>query len=359
VKKLLILILIFILLPAGVKAQYEELDSISENFSFSEATENMLSGKEILTPKTLWQTIKEEFIKETKNAVLSLFSVMGAVFLFSVLNSLGQSFSGGAEKVAFLVLYSATAAVLLKNFSETAKIATDLIDNLVLFLNAAVPVIGTSVISCGNFGVYSAMYPVLITTASLSANIIKGIGVPAIMMSLSIGVVGNISDTFNLSEISKTIRGCALWMICGLLTIFSAAVGICGMGAGGVNTVMMRGAKFVARSAIPVLGGLLSDSLDAVISGAVMLKNALGTAAVAGAVIIMIYPIIKVGAVIFVYKFAAAIITPFCDRRISNVIGEISGVLSCLIGFAAAEGALAIISVTALLSASNMGVMLK
>ena len=38
-KKVLVLILIFILLPAGVKAQYEELDSISENFSFSEATE--------------------------------------------------------------------------------------------------------------------------------------------------------------------------------------------------------------------------------------------------------------------------------------------------------------------------------
>lgn len=344
-------------LSATVAADYKAVDSAVAEAGFSDKVSSLLKGEEILNPKTLFDSIISEFVKEVKSAAGALSAVVFAVLLFSLVSFM--SFSGGAEKVSFFILYAAVATVLINNFSETALIIENLCKNLVLFLNAAVPTIGTAVISCGNGAVYGGMYPCLIAVASLSANIIKSIGIPALMLSLAIGVIGNLSDTFNLAEISKTIRSSAMWIICGILTVFSAAVGVCGISAGGVNTVVMRGAKFVARSAIPVLGGLLSDSFDAVVSGGIILKNALGGAAVCGAIIILIYPLIKVGAVIFVYKIAAAIISPFCDRRISNILTEIAGTLSCFVGFAAAEGVVVIISFTSLLSASNFGVMIR
>ncbi len=358
---MLILMLVIMLLVCG--ADYKELDTLSENehgFSFSETVKEVSEGGRGLDIKTLWDSVREEFLGEIANAFSSLVSILGTVFIFSLVSSMQQGFGRYATgEISFFIVYSVVCTILLSNFSKTASLAVNLIDNLVLFSNAAVPVIGTSVVASGNFGVYSAMHPVLITTAALSANIIKSIGVPVIMISLSLGVIGNISGSFSLSNISQTIRNASLWMICGLLTLFSAAVAICGMSAPTVNGVVLRGVKFVARSAIPVLGGLLSDSAEAVMMGGLMLKNALGTAGVCAALVMMLYPLLKMGAVILVYKITAALISPFCDRRISSVVEEVSSSLSCLVGFAAAEGVTVIISITTLINASNVGVMLR
>ncbi len=362
-KKMLMIIVILCISLILCGADYKELDDICENehgFSFSETAENVMAGGRGLDIKTLFESIKEEFAGEIINAFSSIISVLGTVFIFSLVSSMQHGFGNcRTGEICFFVVYSVVCASLLQNFSKTSELAVNLIDNLVLFSNAAVPVIGTSVIASGNFGVYSAMHPALIMTASLSANIIKSIGVPALMLSLSLGVIGNVSGGFSLSNISKTIRNAALWMITGLLTLFSAAVAVCGMSAPSVNGVVMRGVKFVARGAIPVLGGLLSDSAEAVMMGGVMLKNVLGTAGVCAVIVMMLYPLLKMGAVILVYKITAAFITPFCDRRISSVMEEVSGTLSCLIGFAAAEGVTVIVSMTSLINASNVGVMLR
>lgn len=344
-------------------ADYGEIDSLCENehgFSFSGAANTVLAGGRVLDAENLWESIKKEFAGEVANALSSLVGVLGVIFIYSLVTAMQHGFSRcGSAEISFFIVYSVVCASLLSGFSETASLAVNLIDNLVLFSNASVPVIGTAVSASGNFGVYSAMHPVLIVTASLSANIIKSIGVPSLMLSLSLGVIGNMSPAFTLADISKTIRNASLWMICGLLTLFSAAVSLCGMSAPSVNGAVLRGVKYVARSAIPVLGGILSDSAEAVMMGGVMLKNALGTAGVYAVIIMMLYPLLKIGAVILVYKLAAAVSSPFCDRRISSVISEISSSLSCLVGFAAAEGVVVIISVTTLINASNVGVMLR
>ena len=344
-------------------ADMKELDTLSENehgYSFSKTFETVSEGGRAFDIETLFESVKDELIKEIKYAFLSLGTVLGTIFLFSVINSMQYGFGRRAgHEISFFVVYSVVCTILLENFSAISETVTGLIENVVIFSNAAIPVIGTSVAASGSFGVYSAMYPLLLGVSALSANIIKSVGVPALMLSLSLGVVGNISENFSLSGTGKTIRNGALWMITGLLTLFSAAVAICGISAPGVNAVVMRGAKFIARSAIPVLGGLLSDSIETVVMGGVMLKNALGTAAVVTVIIMLLYPLIKVAAVIFVYKISAAIASPFCDKRILNVICDISGTLSCLAGFAVAECVTVIVSLTSLLNASDMGVMLR
>lgn len=348
-KKILIVFLVLASITTVCNAEYSNLDAMTDK-SFSKTVENILNGGAALDLGTLWESVKDAITKEFATALKSVASVLGVIFLFSIVSSVSYGFSSGASKIAFFALYCIVCVMLLESFSQTALVATKLIDDLALFLNTALPLIGTSMISGGNFAAYTAMHAVIVTTASLSANIIKSVGVPAVMLSLSMDVVGNMSENFSVSDIGKTVRNGALWIICALLTLFSAAVGICGIGAGGINGVALRGAKFVARSTIPVLGGLLSDSLEAVVSGSMMLKNALGGAAVFGVILMILYPLIKVGAVIFVYKIAAALISPFCDRRISCIFSDVSGVLSCLVGFAAAQGVCVIISITTLVN---------
>jgi len=354
-------LLIMIVMIFCTGADMAELDRFSENgFSFSDTVKTVTEGGRAVDIENLFESIKDELTKEIGNAFTSLGAVMGTVFLFSLINSMQHGFGRkGVHEISFFVVYSVVCTILLRNFSVVSETVTSLIENVVLFSNAAIPVIGTSVAASGNFGIYSSMYPLLIGVSALSANIIKSVGVPALMLSLSLGVVGNISENFSLSGIGKTIRNGALWMITGLLTLFSAAIAICGMSAPSVNGVFLRGAKFVARSTIPVLGGLLSDSVETVIMGGMMLKNAVGTAVVVGVIIMLLYPLIKVAAVIFAYKLTASVASPFCDKRIMNVIGDISGTLSCLVGFAVAECVTVIVSITSLINASITGVMLR
>lgn len=362
-KKIWILILILLSFLFCTGADMSEAQRLSDNeygISFSETAEKISDGRNPFDIEKLFLTVTDGLTKEIADAFLSLGTVISVIFLFSVSGFIkGGSIAGGVSGASFFAVYSVVCTILLGNFAVVSETVTKLIGDVVLFMNAAVPLVGSAAVASGNFAVYSAMHPLITACGVLSANIIKSIGVPSLVISLSLSAVGNISENFSLSEAGKTIRSASLWLICGLLTLFSAAVAICGISAPGINSVAIKSAKFIVRSAVPVLGGLLSDSTEVVMMGGMMLKNAVGTAAVICIFAMLLYPLIKVVAVVFSYRITASLISPLCDRRITSLLNDIAGVLSCMGAFAVAECVVAVVSVVSLLSASNAGVMLN
>lgn len=361
-KKICFVLLLLWCTPVFAEEAYDiPADFLVEpDFSFSEAVESLSSGEMIISADELWESVYSFALKEVRGSLSIMCSVFGSAIIFAVISSMENGFGKkGITQTAFFVVYMIITGILITSFKEVADLGSGLIESIVLFQNAAVPMLGAAIVSSGSIGVYSAMSPIILLMAGIASNIIKLIGMPAVYMSFSLSIVGNISERFSLKEISSLVRKAALWIISGVMTIFCAIVGISGMSSGAISGVAAKTLKFAAGSSIPVLGGVLSDSIEAVAAGAVILKNALGAAGIIFLVLMVLFPLLKIAAVILIYKLTGALMRPFADKRIVNVMDDMAGVLGCIIGFIAAVSVAFIISISLLVSSSNVGVMIR
>ena len=354
-------ILLLLLISTHVYADdYKTLDSFGrteQGFTFSDAANSMTEGKKVFAASEMWEKICEFAVSEIKSNLGAVSVIFALSLLLAAFTTAGSSFKSG-QNTAFLTVYMIITGILTSAFADISKLGISLIENTSLFLNSAVPILGTAIISSAGAGVFSALSPQILIFSNLVCNIIKSIGLPAVYFSLALSLIGNLSPGFSFAKLSKVIRCAALWVVSGTVTIFSAIIGISGMSCRTLNTAALKGAKFAVSSMVPVLGSLLSDSIEAVAGGAASLKNVIGTAGILFIVIYVLYPLIKIAAVIFIYKISSALMSTFCDKRITAVIDDMASVLSCIIGFIAACAISAVISLSVLLSASELGGML-
>ena len=355
--KNVILVLIILTMSSPVCAKEikpSDFPETADGFSFSDAANSIMEGKQVFSVSEMWKKVYDTAISEIRANLSAVSLIFALSLLYSVFSTAQTGFKSGAN-AAFLVVYMIIAGVLVSAFGEISKLGISLIESTTLFLNSVIPLLGTAIIASAGAGVFGALVPQILTFSNLSCNIIKNIGLPAVYFSFALGLIGNISPNFSFAPLSKVIRGAAIWVVSGVVTLFSAVISVSGISAGSLNSVALRGAKFAVSGIVPVLGSILSDSIEAVAGGTSLLKNAVGAAGILFVIISVLYPIIKIAAVILIYKLAAAVLSSFCDKRITTLINDTAGVLSCITGFVAACAVSAIISVSVLLSATGIG----
>lgn len=355
-KVLLFLLLLFISFPVYAE-DYKELDAFGkteQGFTFSEAVKSMTDGKQVVSANELWQKIGEAAVSEIKTNLSAVTVIFALSFLLAAFSSSKYKFKSG-ENAAFLAVYMIIIGILTSAFGEISKTGVSLIENTALFLNAIIPILGTAIIGSAGAGVLASLSPQILIFSSLSCNIIKSIGLPAVYFSFALSLVGNLSAHYPLASLAKVIRSAALWAVSGVTAIFSAILAVSGMSCSSLNGAALRGAKFAVSSLVPVLGSLMSDSIEAVAGGALVIKDIIGTAGVLFIIFSVLFPIIKIAAVIFIYRLSSALISAFGDKRITGVIDDMAGVLSAITGFITASAATCIISLSVLLGASNLG----
>ena len=371
--KVFFIILVILLMPCNVSADdiyslwdttsSQTLDNtaeISPDFSFDAAVRDMASGGGTFAVRDLMKNIMNFMLSEV---MLSL-RVLGRVIILGVLCGIlsglhiGKS-AEGLKDVAFFVSYIVIAGIATTSFLEVAAAGGRVVGDMVLFTNAAVPAMGGLLVAAGSPSVFAALSPSLMLSAGAAGTLIKTVGLPAVYISLSLCLVSHINEKYSVRKLAMLIKNTAFWIVCAALTVFTAITGVVGFAAGTLDGITAKTAKFAASSAVPVLGGILSDSVEAVAGAAIILKNAAGAAGIIFIILGIIHPLIKIGAVILTYKLAAAVLQPVSDKRVIEALSDMGDVLAALMGMVAAAGVTMIVVLAMLINASNLGAMLR
>src|SRR5690625_2447857 len=119
------------------------------------------------------------------------------------------------------------------------------------------------------------------------------------------------------------------------LTIFLGVMSVQGAATAIQDGVALKTTKFITGNFIPVIGRTFTDAADTVLSAALLLKNAIGIVGVTIIIIIAVFPALKILAISFIYKLAAALLQPLGNSPIISSLNTISKyilyVLACLI----------------------------
>ncbi|SHE64991.1 stage III sporulation protein AE [Thermoanaerobacter uzonensis DSM 18761] len=321
---------------------------------------DVISGKQPFNIKELFENLLKLFFKELYSSVRLLTQLLILAVIGGILMNLHGSFENeNISEIAFLAVYIVFILIGVKSFTEALGIGKEAIDNMVDFMQSMLPVLITLLVSVGAFTSAAFFHPVVIVTVEFIAHLMRDFILPVILLMTAVKIVGNISEKFSLNKMGDFFKTLSTASISILLSIFLGVITIQGLSSSMADGVISRTAKYTVGAFLPVVGGLLSDSVDAIIGASLLIKGAVGTYGLITIVIISAVPLIKLFSLIIIYRFAAAVIEPISDKRIVNCLSEVATSLTYIFGVLASVTVMMFFTITAIIGTANITTMLR
>ena len=155
------------------------------------------------------------------------------------------------------------------------------------------------------------------------------------------------------------MKTCAMGALGILTTLFLGIMAIQGVAGAVGDSLALRTAKFATDAFIPVVGGVFSEAVEAVVGSSLLLKNAVGIGGLIVICLMMVIPLLKIISLAFIYKLAGALIQPVGDNQLGDCLNSLGSNLLTVFGAVATVGLLFFFAVTIVLVLGNFIVMLR
>ncbi len=148
--------------------------------------------------------------------------------------------------------------------------------------------------------------------------------IPLIVMYIAAGAVGAVSEINILSRLCELIKWFLSFCWKALLVAFIGYISLSGFISAGTDAVALKTTRMVINSVIPVVGNIIADASDAILSGAVIIKNSVGIIGFLGVCAICLVPF--VGCLIFriVFSITSAVSSSLSGGAMTKVLDSVS-----------------------------------
>lgn len=338
----------------------EETMELFRGFDADRLMSDLAAGTVEVDLKDTGQRLLRFFFRELYQNLGILVKITVLVVICALLKNLQAGFmSEGAGQIAFYACYMVLVSMLLVSFRTVMTMGISIIDRMVGFMYASVPVIMALLVSGGNITAGGILHPAMLLIIEVTATVIRNVFVPLVYISAILTIVNNISEKIQLTRLVSLIKQIVSWSLGIILTVFIIAVSVQGTLGAVIDGATQKAAKFAISTFIPIVGKTLSDAAETVIGCTLVIKNAAGVGVMAGILLISVLPLIKIIALAGLFKAAGALLEPISENRITNCINDIAGSMIHIFALSASVAFMFIVSVTALISAGNASAMLR
>lgn len=347
-----------------VQSYINQLDSAVKGavpqFDFKEMVIKLVKGEQDWKPADILNNIMSMLFKE----VVANFALLGKLVILAVICAVLQNLVCSFEKgttgqLAYSVAYLVLITIAIGSFSLAVNAGREVVDAMVTFMQALLPVLLTLLVAVGGFASAAIFSPVILTTLGIFGTMIKNIILPLFFFVAILGVVSNLTDRFKVTSLADLLKTVAMGLMGVFTTVFLGVLAIQGVAGAVSDSVTFRTARFTVKTFVPMVGGMLSDALDAVISSSLLIKNALGIAGIGVIGAIMIVPLLKIVTLAFTYKLAGSLIQPVADGQMVDCLNSLGNSLFLVFAAVATAGLLFFFTITIVVGIGNITVMLR
>ena len=320
----------------------------------------LFKGNVAVNFKNMFAGMGRYFIKE----IIMNFSLLGKIVILAVfcamLQNLHSAFEGeSVGKLAYSICYMLLIILSITSFYTAVKIGTSAIDSMVSFMQSLLPTLLILLASVGGITSATVFQPLIFASISVISTIIKTVVIPMIMFSAVLTLIDNVSETVQISRLSSLIRQFALAIMGVSLTAFVGVVSVQGIAASSADGISIKTAKFAVDKFIPVVGGFLKDAFDTIVSCTHLIKNGVGIAGLLILILVASIPVIKMLAVVIIYKVSSALIQPISDNQLVQCLNDMGNTLMLLLTCVMAVGVMFFVAITIIMGVGNMTVMMR
>lgn len=284
-------------------------------------------------------------------------SIIAIAIAYNLLSSLRGKFA--SDSVQNIVYFACVSLIIVILFSQVFTMITavkQMIDGLQKQMNIFFPILLTLMTAIGAGSSVSVYKPGVAILASGISELITVFILPAFIISVVLTAVGNLSSGVKLGKLSGFFSGSSKWLLGTAFFLFSAFMAVQGITASVYDGVSIRTAKFAISKYVPIIGGYLSDGINLVMSGSVLVKNAIGATAIVLLFVSVLPVIIQIIILNLSLRFAGAVIEPLGDDRMSALVTNLGKNLTLLISIVLAITFLYFIFLVLIVCTGNLAI---
>lgn len=316
----------------GLGEIQEFLDSRQEagQLSFSGLMEDLVKGDLSGLTARLITAFQETVAAEFRGSIHFLARAVALGIVGAVFAQVAAVFpeSKIAETGAFIT-YLLTFICLAASFFTGVDTVGAMVEMVLEFMELLLPAFFLAVAWAGGSLSGAALYGSVVGAMGGAGFLCKTVVIPLIKVYVLLVMAGNLSGDGFVTRLTKGVESGIGWTL-------KAGAGLV-LGLQMVQTMILPYADSVKRaglqklvSAIPGVGAGAEAMLQVTVGSGVLLKNTIGGAAVAVLALLAAVPVVKLLFFLLLYRGAAALMEPVCDKRIvacADGMGKAHGLL--------------------------------
>jgi stage III sporulation protein AE len=254
-------------------------------------------------------------------AQVAVIGVLGAVF--SNISSVFQK--SQIADVGFFAAYLLMFTCLAGSFLTSLAVAAGLLEEILEFVRLLMPAYFMAVAFSGGSASALALYEGMMAAVAAVEWLCGRFLLPGVKLYVLLILGSHVVKEPLLTRAAKLLEKCVGWSLKTLLGLVVGLQFLQSMILPYADSVGRRGIwQFVKM--IPGLGQGAGAAAQMVLGAGVLVKNAIGGAAMVVLAVISLLPVIKLTVLMVMYHLAAAVMQPVCDRRmVSCVAGAARG----------------------------------
>ncbi len=178
---------------------------------------------------------------------------------------------------------------------------------------------------------------------------------PILYAYLAVVLGAHVTGNAMLQSAAKLLRQGVRWALILLSVAFTLYISVTGLLSGTVDAAAAKTAKTVLSSALPVVGGILSDASSALLSGAAMVRNGVGILGLLAVLAVCVIPYLTLGIHYLLYRAAAVLAQSYCDKPMSGLLDGFGDVYAFLLGMVGTATVILFVSVISMMKAVGVG----
>ena len=301
----------------------ELLDSMvpEKSFSVSDAVKKIMAGETVLSKETLQEYLRGLFFSEylqMKDMILKILILViaGAVFL----NFSSVFLNAQISEVGFYAAYMMLFVLLVNLFQYLSKDLADTLEWMTEFMKSLTPSYLIAVTAASGVSSAAVFYEGVILLVWMIQWVLLSVLLPAANLYVLLELVNHLSREEMLgkmAELAETVTGWGLKTMLGMVVGLQVVKNL----VAPILDTLRRSVIGKTAGAIPGIGNAMNMVTELVLSGAVLVRNSLGTAVLLALVLAGARPVLKYAGMSLVFRLLAALCQPISDRRMVRALG--------------------------------------
>lgn len=273
--------------------------------------------------------------------------------LFSELAGTVGELSGAGERYSTMVGALTVTAVSAADVNALMGLGREAVNDIWTFSILLLPVMTALSAASGSFtGATARQVATFLFSEGLVTLMDKAL-LPMVYLYAAACVAAAVTDNNGLTEVAKAIRWCITSALSALLLCFTGYLSLSSAAAAGADAVTVRLTRSVIASAVPVVGGILSNATDTILSGVGLLKGIVGTFGVTAVLGLGMTAFLRLGVQYLMYRLVSVLSQVLSGSRVARLIGEMASAFALVLAMTFTSALLVLISIFATLAVAT------
>lgn len=305
-----------------------------------------------------WMHMLQQLVQLLCSEAVAQCSFLGQMILlaigYALLRQMANGFADEAiQKVMRIMMQSIAILLVLKSGSAVLAYGQQSVVHLAELMQIFLPIQLGLMTALGNIQTAGLLQPSLMLIGQIAVWCFQTLLLPLVTFEFVLKLANSFSDFYQLQGLAGFLRKLILTGAAFSAMLLLAVLSIQGIGGHVMDSLSLRTVKYIAGTAIPVVGSTLSGLMETFLSGAAMIRNALGLLGLLLVIVLTVLPALKILVIYFMYVFVAAVLQPIGDNCITNLLEQAAGSYMLLFAIVALTGVFFFFMILIVLAASG------